>query len=69
MIRDIVVRKPESAPVLKQKFYQNVEIHEVYLEAVPVALILATMLNNGKYAHYIIIYETSLLNFLFVCRL
>ena len=46
LIRDIS-RKPESAPVLKQKYYQNIAIHEVYLEAVPAVLILATMVNNG----------------------
>ena len=48
MIRDIV-RKPESAPVLKQKFYQNIAIHEVYLEAVPTVLMLLTILIGGNY--------------------
>ena len=47
MIRDIMQR-PESAPVLRQKFYQNIGIHEVYLEAVPAVLILDTIIMNGK---------------------
>ena len=47
LIRDIMQR-PESAPVLRQKFYQNIGIHEVYLEAVPAVLILDTIIMNGK---------------------
>ena len=51
LIRDIL-RRPESAPVLKQKFYQNIATHEVYLEAVPAVLILGTMIFYGwYYAH------------------
>ena len=48
LIRDII-RKPELAPVLKQKYYQNIAIHEVYLEAVPAVLILTTILWQCKY--------------------
>ena len=52
LIRDIS-RKPESAPVLKQKYYQNIAIHEVYLEAVPAVLILTTISFGNNFGIFI----------------